>query len=392
MLCTKPLVGTVVRRAGVLSLALFVTALATKAHTLPPPIQLSFGAAGGSSPVMARDSKGDIDVAWIGSSIFFARSTDGIAFSNPKEVQPLPSSASNLQIGLDMRDHINLIWTAPDGVFLSRSTDRGFTFSTAKNLSSNPGVLPDSVQMVVEPGGAIDLVWVVVHGFREVDAFLSRSTDGGETFSAPVAAATLHGIFIPPFLGNVQAVLGPKGQIYIFVTEGENLGFGNPCNVFFVRSMDRGNTFSSPLDISGASRQCSAAKPVVDSRGNIDVALSYSAPGPVTLAPPENVAFRRSTDEGASFSAPVNVSSSSQFFLPLACRSLLTLARISTSYGLLATPLQRPRPRFSRALAIMVRRSSGPRFSAVSGSVSGTDRRWLSIPAATSILRGRTPA
>jgi hypothetical protein len=309
MFCSKTFIDPVVRRAALLSFALFLTALAAKAHTLPPPIQLSFGAAGGSSPVMALDSKGNIDVAWIGSSIFFARSTDGgVTFSIPKEVQPLPSSASNLQIGLDARDHINLIWTAPDGAFLSRSTDLGFAFSVPTNLSSNPGVMPDSLQMVVEPGGSINLVWVRVH--RPVpseDAFFSRSTDGGETFSVPVAAArTPHGRLF--FSSDVQAVLGPKGQIYIFMTQNEEHGNSDSCDVVFVRSIDRGSTFSSPLDISGSAGLCSAAKPVVDSRGNINVALSYRSPGPGSPGPPENVVFRRSTDEGASFSTPVNVS------------------------------------------------------------------------------------
>jgi hypothetical protein len=73
-------------------------------------------------------------------------------------------------------------------------------------------------------------------------------------------------------------------------------------------------TFSSPLDISNSPSECSAATAVVDSHGNIDVAVSHSTPGPFLPAPSENVVFRSTANQGASFSSPTNVSGAPRFF------------------------------------------------------------------------------
>lgn len=304
--------------AVILILALCLSPLAATSHTLPSPIQLSFGAGGGATPVIALDSKGGVDVAWVGSSIIFVRSTDGgMSFSAPKYVQSLSQPATNLQIALDRNDDVNLLWTVAGDVFFSRSTDRGLMFSTPLNLTTMAGVLPGSVQMVIEPGGSIDLFWVKGQGFATAIGMFTRSTDGGETFSPPSTVATMTAQSFS--LGaTIQSVTGPHGQLYIFMALRQQFANTDPCSVIFVRSLDHGATFSSPLSLSGqltATSSCAAAVPTVDVEGNIDVLLTYKTSGPAgAQPPPQSVTFVRSTDKGASFSDPVTVSDTPQTF------------------------------------------------------------------------------
>jgi hypothetical protein len=304
----------IVRLAMFALCSLLVLVFVAGAHTMPSRIQLSFGAGGGIDPVIAVASKDDVDVAWIGSSVFFERSTDGgHSFSSPKEVQALSGTAGDLQIGLDRYDHINLLWTVGGNVFFSRSTDRGETFSTPENLTVAEGVLPGSVKMVVEPDGAVDLFWVKQQRFAALIGQFSRSTDG-EMFSSPVTIATMNAQIFS-LGGDVQGAVGPAGQVYVLMTLREQLSNSDPCSVIFVRSVNHGEVFSSPLGLSGpvmGNAPCVAAQEIVDRRGSIDVALTFSASGPLAPTPPQNVSFIRSTDDGASFSTPVNVSATPQ--------------------------------------------------------------------------------
>jgi len=308
---SRTFVGPTVRRSPFVVLILLASALTLQAHHVPTPIQLSFGGAGGTDPVIALDSRGNIDVAWIGSSIFFARSTDhGVSFSNPREVAPLMTTAGNLQMGLDARNNINLSWSTPSGIFFVRSTDDGESFGTPTKINTTNFI--DALQMVVERKGAIDLTWLLGNG-STLDAFFSRSTDGGTTFSTPIDALNAEPNSFSS--GNLQSLIGPKGQIYVFVTKTEEHGESHDCTVLFSRSIDHGNTFSSPEDLSSASSgRCSTSQATVDSRGNIDVALFYASFSLVDPAPQDTLLFRRSTDNGESFSAPVKVSGGTQFF------------------------------------------------------------------------------
>jgi hypothetical protein len=308
---SRTFAGSTVRRSPFVLLILLASALTLQAHHISTPIQLSFGSAGGTDPVIALDSRGNIDVAWIGSSIFFTRSTDhGVSFSNPREVAPFMTTAGSLQMVLDARSNINLSWSTSNGVFFVRSTDDGEAFGTPTRINTTNFI--ESLQMVVERKGAIDLTWLLGSGGK-LDAFFSRSTDGGATFSTPIDALNAKPTSFSS--GNLQSLTGPKGQIYVFVTKTEERGESHDCTVLFSRSTDHGNTFSSPEDLSRASSgRCSTSQATVDSRGNIDVALLYASFSVVDPAPQDTLLFRRSTDNGVSFSAPVKVSGGTQFF------------------------------------------------------------------------------
>jgi hypothetical protein len=253
---------------------------------------------------MSLDANGNIDIAWLQSAngVFFRRSTDGGAtFSNTTVVQ-VNAEPKYLQMGLDAAGSINLLWWTPAGpfggfvaAFFSRSIDGGLTFSTPTNLSPNLGGIQSlSPQLVVDPSGNVDIFWF---DFVNPGLFFIRSTEGDANFSAPVKVWSVVGDGF-----NLRAASGSKGQVYIFWTREE----GAQCDILFSRSIDSGATFSSAANISNAPGACSTnPKPLVDSRGNINV---------VWLTNGKSVSFSRSTDAGATFSAPKNVAGTVQFF------------------------------------------------------------------------------
>jgi len=275
-----------------------ITLAAPPAPTPSSPLLLGAASVdeGFGEPVIATDLSGNIDVAWInGTGPEFVRSTDGgITFSAPLNI---PSdmqdtvSGNNIQMGVDGNGSINLLWhreltptgTVPNS-FFSRSTDGGVTFSTPVN----PGGAT-SAQLLVEQDASIAIVWFD----QTTSDLLAIHSADGVNFSSPVtvAAAVLNTNGM-----DLIALTGPQGQIYIFWTQ---VGTMTNCSILSTSSIDGGNTFLPASTISGGAGSCNQTpSATVDSSGNVNVA--WDADG-------ASVFFSRSTNAGATFSAPVNV-------------------------------------------------------------------------------------
>src|SRR5437660_3281293 len=162
-----------------------------------PPQNVSSNPGASDYPQVAVDSQGSINIVWLDQSpgynaVFFSRSTDGGAtFSTPQNLSNSPAGSSSAQIAVDSGGNINVLWVdnAPSNyqIFFSRSIDGGATFSTPKNISNDPRGA-DTPYMTVDSGDNINVAWVV-RVFPSI-IFFSRSSDGGATFSTPVALST----------------------------------------------------------------------------------------------------------------------------------------------------------------------------------------------------------
>ena len=192
MLCLRDVFCAAVRPLAVLGfIGWRLAAIPIAAQNVPQPINLSSAVGGGSNPVMAFDANGGINVAWVGSGVFFARSTDGGATFSTTTVIPLSFPPLGVQMGIDAAGNIELLWpTSPDDThpggraFLSRSTDGGMTFSAAGEFAPPAGVTSSAIQLAVESTGAIDVIW---QDQARANLFFARSTDGGLNFSAPLS-------------------------------------------------------------------------------------------------------------------------------------------------------------------------------------------------------------
>jgi hypothetical protein len=145
--------------------------------------------------------------------------------------------------------------------------------------------------VVTDAAGDIDVAWINNNGPEFV-----RSTDGGNTFSAPLTIPsnmqdTIEG-------NNIQMGLDANGNINL-LWHRELTPTGTIPNSFFSRSTDGGMTFSTPINPGGAT----SAQLVVLAQGNIAIlwfdettsnllavnssdGVNFSVPVPVAVAVP----------------------------------------------------------------------------------------------------------
>jgi hypothetical protein len=190
--------------------------------------------------------------------------------------------------------------TGNNEIFLSRSTDNGQTFGEAVNLSNSPGASADN--HVSAQGNTVYVVWWDNRtGNWEV---LSRSsTDAGETFSE---AVMLQGI------GNSTFRLAPPQPNIISVdtmlAASENNEYvvwwdnktGN-WEVLFARSTDNGATFADPINISSSSDLRSIGARIA-AQGDY-VYISWIEINPETGQ--RDAFVRTSSDQGETFAEPI---------------------------------------------------------------------------------------
>jgi hypothetical protein len=254
----------------------------------------------GSAPTTVVDSNGVVDIAWVvQAGIEFAQSKDnGVTFSSPKLVLPLPSAAGAVSIQVDAQNDI-VIFTSynvtgalgASTAILARSTDGGETFS---NIVAHQDVF-NSI-LLVQSSGVLDLAYTNSENGTDPDNAVheSRSTDGGKTFvgdqflwGAPIDTSAVR---------ELRGAVGPEGQVYLTWTETVDI----PCEIHFIASLD-GVNFLPHLLVTNTDVCNDDPTLVVDAAGNVNLAW---------LSGNTKVFFMRSTDQGQTFAAPVSVTAS----------------------------------------------------------------------------------
>ena len=272
-----------------------------------------------------------------------------LSFSTPYNVSNNSDYSATPQVAVDAAGHIYVAWEDDAAnnanILVSRSTDGGATFLAPVNISSavsQSTSWPYNPRLAVESGGAIDVVWLDSTS-RTYDVFFARSTDGGKTFSAPLNLSNDNADNAEP-----QIAVDANGKIHV-VWENDSITFG----VFYTQSSDGGATFSPvtplvPGGTSAATPELAVAGSNVyvawenDASSHSQVAFSHSSDGGATFSPATNLTntagsafgaklavdaggnldvvwidnpagnyelmFSRSTDNGATFSAAIDVS------------------------------------------------------------------------------------
>jgi hypothetical protein len=260
-----------------------VSAAATITLTTPSPSgPLNLGA--GSAPSTVVDSNGIIDVAWIApAGIEFAQSHDnGATFNAPMLALPLGGLSEQMNLQLDAANDLVIFATfntnaVTPAAFLSRSTDGGKSFSSIP-INHN-GFFP---VLLVEPSGALDLAYLdaSTNALHQ-----SRSIDGGKTFSNDQVLWTTMQDAV-----TLTGAVGPQGQIYLAWAQ-ETVVAPITCDILFTGSLD-GMKFSKPVQLDDGSGCAVNPTLVVNGSGNVN--LAWEANGNAVL-------FTRSTDQGQTF-------------------------------------------------------------------------------------------
>jgi centrosomal CEP192-like protein len=185
--------------------------------------------------------------------------------------------------------------------------------------TQDPGQYP---QLSVTPGGVINVAFtggVQADEVQSVHLVPPLSINGG-VYSSCTASPNECAVIAANFnASNVTNVAGPQGQEYLFWNGGTPVS-ASGRGVSSVYSLDGGVTFpniNNPVLISTTddSSTTTDTRPqaVVNSNGNIDVAWSNTV-FPSNGSPSYHVMFSRSTDQGQTFSTPVVVLSRGEFF------------------------------------------------------------------------------
>jgi len=173
---------------------------------------------------------------------------------------------------------------APDAVVATHRIDRPL-FSAALDWSADGGRTwkdtalplprgldrPYAPDAAFGPDGTLYVTYVNLQGSGNVpdNLWLSKSTDGGRTLSAPVRIAGKLAF-------QARVIVDPKGTVYMTWLQGREVGLlslaGPPSPIVAARSTDRGRTFSRPVRVSDPDRALvGAASPVIDADGQLVV-------------------------------------------------------------------------------------------------------------------------
>ena len=249
-------------------------------------------------------------------ALFFARSPDGGAtFGKPINVSNTSDSAGEYQLGVS-RNMVLITWVEGDfprqRILLTRSVDRGITFNRPVILSSKDANYPRLIQLNVS-GQMVVVTWVegrtsggcAPRSGGGDDIFLIASTDGGITFSSPInlskspASSSDHQVAIT---GRTILVTWKDSAYY--ASEDAVL-----VDILLARSTDGGATFGPTINLSRTHSSFHEKHFTLVTDGNI-VLIAWQD-DTFKAHVDEDIFLVRSTDGGASFGSPMNLSRTS---------------------------------------------------------------------------------
>lgn len=277
----------------------------------------------GGDPAVAFDSRGHVFYAGLGFNRLSAPNTvavnkgtfsgsGALSWGPPVFINPTtaPSTLNDKEwIAVDshvsspFRDNVYVTWTrflfnAATGaytqspIFFVRSTDGGATFSSPKAISGNV-LYGQGSRPVVGPDGTLYVFWDGSTRLASLNStYVVKSTDGGATFSKPVAISRLTDSDVlkdTRFRVNSfpAAAAAPNGDLYATWTtqvklagspklDGETacadwLG-GDPDACYSVavysKSTDDGRTWSAPARVFDAATRTATGYPVTQPNGD----------------------------------------------------------------------------------------------------------------------------
>ncbi|MEO8055954.1 MAG: sialidase family protein, partial [Acidobacteriota bacterium] len=246
-----------------------------------------------------------------GSEVFYRRSTDGGAtFSAPLKLHATGSLASESAFTIDAAGRIFVVWSGKviadptPRIYFVKSTDGGATFSAplAVNGTTGYAILPN---VVADRSGNLVVGWYDVSGDSPVVGW-SRSTNAGTSFGTPVAVFDSPTIFTRP-----GVAIDSKNNAYLAWTQ-------QTYNTSVIRLAvsKAGAAFGAPATVTDSATLSYAPDLAAGPDDSIGLAF-YMRPIVANVIQNRQIAFARSTNGGASFSSPVFLSSAAdQSYVP----------------------------------------------------------------------------
>lgn len=240
--------------------------------------------------------------------IFIKSSADkGTTFGAPINLSNNSGFSEHPQIAA-YGNNVYAIWADDTSgnreVLFTRSEDNSTSFEKIKNLSNTTS--SDSFnQEIAVFGNNVYVVWLDQGADDNTNILLKASSDGGTTFGR-----TLH------ISSNANQETFPKVAAYgdnVYIAwnmAGHNPDERDNEGLFFVRSLDRGNTFENTIQLNQE-----------NNLGELQVAAFdetvYVVSGGLHSLNVDGVFFTKSIDAGRSFSEPETIDENRTFVNPL---------------------------------------------------------------------------
>ena len=266
------------------------------------PVDLSVAGEDADLQQVSMDGSGNAVAVWQrfdGSNTVIQSSrlaAGGVNWSTPENLSLPGQYAYNPHVAVDGSGNAVAIWQRYDGdhyvIQSSGSSDSGMSWSTPETLSASDQSADNPRVAIIDSGIAVAVWWQAAElGNQIVQS--SRSTDGGITWLSPVGLSASDQHAIEPQVG-----LDASGNAVV-VWRRSN---GSNNIVQSSRSADGGVSWSTPVNLSASGQDADHPQVAVDGSGNA-VAVWHRENGSNTI-----VQSSRSADVGVSWTTPVNLS------------------------------------------------------------------------------------
>jgi hypothetical protein len=268
---------------------------AIEAHGEAPP-QLAADQAGGISVLYAvgKEVPGE---RFPRSALRFIRSADsGRTWSEPRTVNDGNEFGSHNFHALTAAPDGSLLATWLDarqgksGVWMSRSTDGGKTWESNRPIYSDPTCPCCRTSVAVAGDGSIYVAWRAILPGDIRDVVVTRSSDGGRTWRAPVRVRSDDWVYPGCPHAGPSLEVDAAGGVHVAWWTGKE----GEAGVYYARSTDGGNRFTAqPIATGERARPAHVQLAVAGER----VYLAWDD----GLGDIPRVLLRRSGDGGESF-------------------------------------------------------------------------------------------
>ncbi|MBI4851520.1 MAG: exo-alpha-sialidase [Acidobacteria bacterium] len=229
------------------------------------------------------------------------------------------------------RGNVYVSWTVfgltDTFIAVSTSTDGGKTFGSPVNVSTNNNLVVQGSMPMVGPNGELYVAFssITLNGGIVSSVSLVKSVDGGKTFSAPKPIAINNNF---PFFNvtggdGVRASAFPSlavdkdGRIHVVYADFSSGATRDRSDIFYVRSTDSGNTFSTPLKINDDSTDTTQINPSVAVAGDGSVGIRWwDRRNDMVNDSLTDVYMAISKDNGASFGKNFRITDHNWVFSP----------------------------------------------------------------------------
>jgi predicted secreted protein with PEFG-CTERM motif len=268
-------------------------------NTFGSPVNLSSDTHGQSSYPQFVENNNRIYVTWQSSitgasSILIAKSLDGGAsFAKPTQVSDVSQLSAFPQVALS-GDHVYLSWIEKSvdnstNIVFAKSNDQGKSFGAPLHVTHNVG--NSGIPKLSADASQVYLTWED-NSRGDYEVFLSKSSDFGASFHVPVDMSTTAGQS-----GTPEVVISGNNMYAVWMdnTSGK-------YDIFFTKSIDGGNTFAKPVNISSLKGD-SVYPQLTVWKNNVYVVWTQTMTG-INY----DIYFAKSTNDGDTFDAPINLS------------------------------------------------------------------------------------